>query len=479
MPDVTTVVNVPLWAAAITAGLAAIALLDRLLLPGVRYVLRRRARAAIERLNANLKLRIRPFKLTRRRALIDTLMADPEVQAGIEAAQRETGESHDAAVRRARGYAREITPAFSAYLYFKVGTRLARRVARLFYRVRVRSLDDAALEGIGPDASVVFVINHRSNMDYVLVTFTTAQASALSYAVGEWANLPLLRGLFRSMGAYFIRRNSSDPLYRRVLSRYVHLATTSGVVQAVFPEGGLTRDGALRAPKLGLISYMVQGFDPRGSRDIVFVPVGVNYDRVLEDRTMIAAANGTPDFRARPGRLAYGIVKGLWLGLRGRWIRLGTAAVVFGRPISLSAWLARRGVDLRVLAGEQREAEIRALGADLMAGVAAAIPALPVSLVATALLDAGAAPQTLFEVKGRVFDLMQRVEKAGGLVIVPRHDQDAAVEAGLKQLAIRHVVVIDGQGVRAKTGEEAVLRYYAHAIAHHLGGPAGRSDMAA
>ena len=41
-----------------------------------------------------------------------------------------------------------------------------------------------------------------------------------------------------------------------------------------FPEGGLSRDGNLRAPKLGLLSYMVQGFDPEEGRDVVFIPVG-------------------------------------------------------------------------------------------------------------------------------------------------------------------------------------------------------------
>ena len=59
----------------------------------------------------------------------------------------------------------------------------------------------------------------------------------------------------------------------------------------MFPEGGLTRDGRLRPPKLGLLSYMVSAFDPKGPRDAVFVPVGINYDRVIEDRVQVAAAD--------------------------------------------------------------------------------------------------------------------------------------------------------------------------------------------
>lgn len=47
---------------------------------------------------------------------------------------------------------------------------------------------------------MVFVINHRSNMDYILVTYLVAERSALSYAVGEWARVWPLKQLVRAMG---------------------------------------------------------------------------------------------------------------------------------------------------------------------------------------------------------------------------------------------------------------------------------------
>ncbi|MGL1489152.1 1-acyl-sn-glycerol-3-phosphate acyltransferase, partial [Vibrio parahaemolyticus] len=84
--------------------------------------------------------------------------------------------------------------------------------------VRLGVIDPGAMDGVPPNASVIFVINHRSNIDYILVTFVAATASALSYAVGEWAQVFGLRELIRTMGAYFIRRNSNDQLYRKVLA---------------------------------------------------------------------------------------------------------------------------------------------------------------------------------------------------------------------------------------------------------------------
>jgi len=82
------------------------------------------------------------------------------------------------------------------------------------------------------------------------------------------------------MGGYFVRRDSGDPLYRRVLEAYVQMAAGGGVPQAVFPEGRLTRDGKLGEPKLGLLGYITKGFDPKGDRDIVFIPVGINYAQI-------------------------------------------------------------------------------------------------------------------------------------------------------------------------------------------------------
>jgi len=190
-------------------------------------------------------------------------------------------------IRRVHRYAGEIVPAFNAYVYFRVGYWLAKSFAKMAYRVRLGYTDTAALAAIDPGATVVFVMNHRSNMDYVLVSFLAAERVALSYAVGEWARIWPLQGLIRAMGAYFVRRNSGDPLYRMVLQRYVQMATEGGVPQAMYPEGGLTTDGRLRAPKLGLLDYMLKGFDPKGARDVVFIPVGINYDRVLEDRSLL------------------------------------------------------------------------------------------------------------------------------------------------------------------------------------------------
>src|SRR5215203_5042757 len=188
------------------------------LLPAVRWFFRQRAEKVVEEVGRR-GIKLPTFKLTRRRALIHSLTHDPELLGAAEAHARENGISMAVAMARVERYAREIVPSFNAFLYFRVGIPLAAWISRSLYDVRVGpqggfdALDENAVE----DASVVFVMNHRSNIDYVLLAHLMAYRAALSYAAGEWAYVWPLGRLIGGMGAFFVRRGTGDELYRRVL----------------------------------------------------------------------------------------------------------------------------------------------------------------------------------------------------------------------------------------------------------------------
>ena len=466
-------VTVPLWLFVALVAVAAWSLLDRLLIPSGRWFVRRRLNRLIDRVNQRLDVEIKPFQLTKRQVLIDRLVYDPQVVAAANEHARATGQPREVAMEEVRRYAREIVPTFNAYVYFRVGYSIARAVARFLYRVRLGFADERTLAGVAPGTTVVFVMNHRSNMDYVLVAFLAAERTALSYAVGEWARIWPLQQLVRSMGAYFVRRNSNNPVYRRVLERYVHMATEAGVAQAMYPEGGLSRDGKLREPRLGLFDYMLKSFDPASGHDIVFVPVALNYDRVLEDRTLLRGLDpeaGRVGFVAAARTALSFWASQAWLMLRGRWYRFGYACVNFGAPVSARAWLAadaRDGVgDLRGLDHDARFAVIGRLARDLMSEIARLVPVLPVSLLATVLLEAER-PLDELELKVRAGELMAHFEDRGARLYLPRDDRDYAFHVGLRMLALRRLVEETADGLYAPAAtERAVLAYYANAIAH-------------
>ncbi|MFY7903663.1 MAG: hypothetical protein ACOVOU_12195, partial [Rubrivivax sp.] len=183
----STTIAVPLWLALLLALLAAWALLDRLLLPSVRWLIRSRANRVLDEVGTRLRIQIRPFQQTSRRALIDRLVFDDKVQQAAREFAEAQSMPREVAQQVVENYASEIVPAFNAYFYFRIGYWIGKRVSRLLYRVRIGYSDEEGLAAVPADATVVFVMNHRSNMDYVLAAYLAAEKAALSYAVGEWA----------------------------------------------------------------------------------------------------------------------------------------------------------------------------------------------------------------------------------------------------------------------------------------------------
>jgi glycerol-3-phosphate O-acyltransferase len=464
-------ITLPLWLAIVIGALAAWALLDRLLMPSMRWWIKSRANRVFDEVGRRLKIGIRPFQQVKRQALIDRLIFDDKVQQATQAFADARNMPREVALGQVQRYAREIVPAFNAYVYFRIGYWIGKTLSRSLYRVRIGYTDDAGLNAIAEPSTVVFVMNHRSNMDYIIASYLAAERAVLSYAVGEWARVWGLQQLIRAMGAYFVRRNSKDELYRRVLERYIAMATEAGVTQAVYPEGGLTRDGLMREPKFGVLDYMLRGFHTKGERDLVFVPLGLNYDRVLEDRTQLLAGDAdapkTGGLRSALRTLRF-LGDQLWLLVRSRWHRLGYACVNFGTPVSVRDWAASRGVDFDNLPREQRQLEVAALGRHLMDQVGRLIPVLPVPLVATVLLQQGETAIGELELKSAVAELVRRLEAANARLYLPRGDWDYAVGAGLRMLTLRHLVDEADGLFRARASETALLRYYANSIAHLL-----------
>lgn len=449
-------IEIPYWLAIPMVILTSIALLDRLLLPSVRWFLRRRMNRVINSLNDRLHLSIQPFKLTRRKIMIDRLVHDPKVMEAVGLYAKSENIPQDVAHDTAERYAKEIVPSFSAFTYFGFGTRAARFISNALFRVRLGFMNDDALRDISSDSTVIFVMNHRSNMDYVLVTFLAAERSALSYAVGEWARVWPLQQLIRSMGAYFIRRKSRNQLYRSVLARYVQLATDGGVTQAIFPEGGLSRDGKLGEPKLGLLSYILGDYHPETSRDVVFIPVGLNYDRVLEDRILTSPASEKSSFS---GAVFFQfMLKQFWLRITGKFYRFGYACVSFGQPISLKNYVKDNPVSDQTIAD---------LGTELMDRVGRIIPVLPVSLVATVLLQAET-PMSLLEIKANCHSIWQELSARNIYSHLPHEDEDYAVDVGLRMLTSRHLVVFEDGKYAVNAKDTTIVEYYANAISQYF-----------
>ncbi|HEX4933996.1 MAG TPA: 1-acyl-sn-glycerol-3-phosphate acyltransferase, partial [Gemmatimonadaceae bacterium] len=301
---------------------------------------------------------------------------------------------------------------------------------------------------------------------------------SISYAVGEWARAFPLEHLFKSFGSYFIRRRYREPLYHVVLERYVQLITRHGVTQGIFPEGGLTRDGTLRPAKIGLLDYALGvARDPALRARMYLMPVAINYDRVIEDRTLLrelASRDGRPHTtRWEQLREVAGYV-GWNLGriFTGRWRRYGRAAVMVGSPIPVREWidgLEGEGVRLFELERHERLGHVQRFCDLAMARIGALIPVTPVALACAAIQtfpsDFIPRPRLL----ARMDELRSVLPEVNARVLRTDRSTEEVFDRAYRMLRMRKVIARQGEGYLVLSRGRPLVSYYANGIAHLLG----------
>ena len=343
------------------------------------------------KLQRERRIHVDKFKLKRRHAEIELeVFGSPEIVRSVQAYAKEHHVSIEEARAQARKYLQEIVPKFNLLAYYRIGAPVARAIMHFLYRVVVerrplREFNEKAARG----AAVVYIINHRSNADYVLVAHMLFKFISLSYAIGEWARVWPLNHVFKWFGGYFVRRRYREPLYHAILSKFVQTITKHGVTQGVFIEGGLSRDGAFLKPKIGMLDYLVTAKrDPDFTQPLYIIPTAVNFDRVLEDRNLTEELVGRAERRSKGEKLKTTfdyLFKSFFRGLFKRFKRYGYAVVSFGNPVSIDTFI-REHPDVLAQRYEDRKADLQTLADTIMTEISNALPVTPVTLVATIFL---------------------------------------------------------------------------------------------
>ncbi len=401
-------------------------------------------------------------------------MDDDVIEEAVKRHAAEQGTSQHDGWRKVDSYIQEIVPFFNVVAYYQIGYRAAGWLLRLFYKTSVDFEDERARARLPRDAVLVYVMNHRSNADYILVSYALAGQVAISYAVGEWARAFPLELAFKAFGSYFIRRRYREPLYHTVLERYVQLITREGVTQGIFVEGGLTRDGRLRAPKIGLLDYVLGiGRDPAFAKRLHVVPVAVNYDRVLEDRSLLRELDQQTGGR-RPPRIvqAYEVMR--YVGwnvarmLSRRWKRYGRAAVVVGAPVPLAPWFAEHA-DLFTLEKPERLAQVQLLCDGLLERVGRLIPVTPVPLVCAAFQSFDSEFVSREDLLARIAEMREALGELNARVLGGDSGADEVLARAWRMLKMRRVVAEEGRGFLVLPRGRPLISYYANSVAHLLG----------
>jgi glycerol-3-phosphate O-acyltransferase len=254
----------------------------------------------------------------------------------------------------------------------------------------------------------------------------------------------------------------------------VRLITREGVTQGIFPEGGLTRDGKLRPGKIGLLDYIIGvAREPGYGNRIYLVPVAINYDRVLEDRSLVRELDREERGKKTP-RLTQmrEVTRYLWwngarIVLR-RWKRYGRAAVTVGEPLHMGPWLDEQS-DLFTIPRGERLARVQSLCDDMMSRIGAIIPVTPVPLACAAIqsLDSDFIPRE--KLLARMSEMRDVLLELNARVIRSEGDIEEIFDRAWKMLRMRRMLVRSGNGYAVLPDNRQLISYYANSIAHLLG----------
>ncbi|HEU0277518.1 MAG TPA: glycerol-3-phosphate 1-O-acyltransferase PlsB [Rhodanobacteraceae bacterium] len=324
--------------------------------------------------------------LSHRRTVVDAVLNAESVRNAIAATAAREGISQVRAWRRAQKLMNEIAADYSQPFVRSISFFLANFWNKLYDGIAMHHFD--SLRAIAPDYEVVYVPSHRSHADYILLSFWLYESGVVvpHIAAGVNLNLPVLGPLLRRGGAFFLRRSfRGNALYSVVFKEYMAQLLERGVPIEYFIEGTRSRTGRLLAPRFGLLSMTVRAFLRAPRRPVLFQPVYIGYEKLMEGRAYIGELSGQK--KERESWMA--LLRGARKVLRQRF---GRVTLNFGEPIELNAVLDAANPDWRD-AGDSPDSKpewlnhaLDHLGAAIQVNTNRAADINPINLVALALL---------------------------------------------------------------------------------------------
>ena len=268
--------------------------------------------------------------LSHRRTLVELILRSPQVVAAIEAEAVDGAQA--AALKSARKAANTIAADLSYLTLRFLDVALTWFWHRIYDGIRVHGLDRVA--ALAETHTVVYTPCHRSHIDYLLLSYVLFHRGFMvpHVAAGDNLDLPVVGSVLRRGGAFFMRRRfSGDRLYSAVFSEYIYQVFRRGHAVEYFVEGGRTRTGRLLPARTGVLQMTIDAHRRGVPRPIVFVPVYVGYDKLVEAASYVDELRGA----AKKDES----VSGLFRNLRMVRQSFGSAQLCFGKPIMMDGFL--------------------------------------------------------------------------------------------------------------------------------------------
>ena len=339
----------------------------------------RACRGALHRQRAAL---IGP-EIASRRSIVAQVLRTQVVRQAMRNEMRNKGLTRQQAMAAAKKCVNEIAANYS-HVTVSLLARLFKRIwNRLYDGVEVHHLEQ--LQALATNHEVVYVPCHRSHMDYLLLSYVIYQNgyAVPHIAAGINLNLPVVGGILRQGGAFFIRRSfAGNALYTTVFTKYLGVMMARGHSIEYFIEGGRSRTGRLLAPKTGALTMTVRSFLRDPLKSVVFVPVYFGYERIVEGATYVNELSGKPKEKES--------LLGMLRALPALRKRFGRVHVSMGEPIMLDELLNQHAPLWREQAVEDKPAWLGAMTDELaqriLCNINSAAFVTPINLLALVLL---------------------------------------------------------------------------------------------
>lgn len=295
-----------------------------------------------------------------------------------EAHNKDVGETY----RKAESYLNDIAADYSAAFVQILSVLLGWIWKTMFDGVTLDMEGLARVKSAATRSPLVFVPCHKSHIDYLILNYLLFNNNMPSPHIAAGRNLAFwpVGTLFRKSGAFFIKRTfHGAKIYSALFSRYVHMLIEQGFNIEFFIEGGRSRTGKLVLPKTGLISILLDAYKHKICRDLMFVPVYIGYDRLLEESAILKELEGAHKKQESFSQL-----------IRARKAlkkRYGRIYVQFAEPISLDGLVSRSDPPLSDMNNEQYQAFGRNLSYRIINSINRISVVTPQALTASAILN--------------------------------------------------------------------------------------------
>lgn len=409
--------------------------------------------------------------LSHRRTQLRSLLNMPSVRKAIALEAEAKSIPLSAAERSAREFALEIASDYSYSVVQALSLFLRWVWNQVFNGVEVHNFE--RVTAVAPGHGIVYVPCHRSHVDYLLLSYIIFNRGLMvpHIAAGANLNLPLVGAVLRRGGAFFLRRKlKGEALYATVFLEYLHLMIDRGFPIEYFIEGGRSRSGRMLAPKAGILAMTIQSFVRSRSRPLVFVPVYIGYEKLMEGGSYLDELHGRP----KQSESLTDLLGAVRLLKR----NFGKVHVNFGPPLELAEFLDAQHPAWREESVDPQASWLRgAVGATATAlarGINAVAVVNPVNLLAVTLLST---PKHAADLR-----LLQRqIEHVQYLLAETPYAESVvpcALSAGEVIDYVRGLALVEnhphplGDMVRASEQQAALLAYFRNNILHLLALPA-------